>query len=662
MQYEAVRLFIDRAVSVKADFLMTNENAPAVAAICHRLDGLPLAIELAASRVRVFEPERLLLSLDRGLGTTLTGGSRDLSARQQTLKGAIAWSVDLLSADERMLFSRLSVFLGGFTMEAAEAVGSDPGDPGMVGDLDILSGIESLADKSLVRRDGGDVADPRFRRLETIRDHAVGMAREAGMEAGLRDRHPAWITDLFTRNEAASRRVGAGAVMERLHAELGNLRQALAWASGLPVDGARVTLGLRLCVASGNYWHMRHDAAEGSAGIERLLALVDPLVEGGSGTPETQSMIPPDVLAHARTTTMRLRAPAFVGPPSPWVRLALEDAVAYFRRAGDRRGEDRAIHALSDFVAGIAGDGPESTSLALDAITVASDAGDDFTCLFAHGRVGIADWEAGRDREAEERFATALRLAEALGDPNAVGPCHYLLGRFQFNRSQWAESDRHLSHSETSWAGHSAISLYLRAEIAMHAGNHPVASEHLDRLADRIASGLLPGRYSALVRLGRGSMARLEERFGDATADLRDALTVDLESSLKGFAQHALVGLAMLGRGDPPGGNAREMLGRALALDPNGRLWPSHLPSIIAGVSEVVVARNPTRGVALGEMAWRLGTRSWYRPMYVQDIARVTSILDEARAAHGIPVPDLSSDLTAADAISQCREALALIS
>lgn len=131
-----------------------------------------------------------------------------LSERQQTLKGAIAWSVDLLTADERTLFARLSVLMGGFTIDAAERVASDPGKPGMVGDLDILSAIEGLADKSLVRLDVGTATEPRFRMLETIRDHASAMAREAGIEGVLRDRHLERITDLFTSTQEASRRAG----------------------------------------------------------------------------------------------------------------------------------------------------------------------------------------------------------------------------------------------------------------------------------------------------------------------------------------------------------------------------------------------------------------------------------------------------------------------
>ena len=657
VQFEAVRLFIDRAMAVKADFAVTNANAPAVAEICHRLDGLPLAIELAASRVRLFEPETLLLRLDRGLGSMLTGGARDLSARQQTLRGAIAWSVELLSADERMLFVRLGVFLGGFTVEAAEAVGSDPHDVGMVGDLDVLSGIESLADKSLVRRDGGTVKEPRFRMLETIRDHASGMAREAGGEATLRDRHLAWITELFTGTEEAVLRAGGAEILERLHAELGNHRQALAWASEVPVDGTRVTLGLRTCVASASYWRLRHDPTEGAVRLDRLLEMVDPLMPGGTATAVTLAMIPADVLAYARIAAMRLRPLTRRGTLPTWIRPLLEAAIPYFRAAGDRRGEGRALHNLANFLGNTNGDGPESKAAALAAIEAASQAGDAQTLAFAHGRVGQADLNDGRYDEAGERFATALRLAEASGDTMALAGSCNLLGHFLFNRRDWKASDSHFARIEAAGGQYTALSRFLRAEIAMHTGDFPVAQMHLNGLAEGIASGHLPGRFSAWHQLGQGNLARLEGRTEVASACFREVLANELEANNLWLALPALIGLAMMDGMAGPGGTARELLGRALACTPDVKAsWP--LPSLVAAVAEQVVERNPAEGILIGAMASTLGMQAWFRPMYAQDVARISEHVDRAREEHGIPVPDVPADLTASDAISECLNAL----
>ena len=171
-QYAAVALFLARAVAIRADFAVTVENASAVAEICTRLDGLPLAIELAAARVRLLTPQAMVGRLERRL-PLLTGGARDLPARQQTLRDTIAWSHDLLDDPERRLFRRLSVFVGGWTLEAAEAVCNPDGD------VDVLGGLESLVAKNLVRRDDTGHGDVRFRMLETIREYADEQSRRA---------------------------------------------------------------------------------------------------------------------------------------------------------------------------------------------------------------------------------------------------------------------------------------------------------------------------------------------------------------------------------------------------------------------------------------------------------------------------------------------------
>jgi predicted ATPase len=174
IQCAAVALFLVRAQSIKPDFQLTAANASAIVAICAQLDGLPLAIELAAARVKLLPPEALLARLDQRL-RILTGGARDLPERQQTLRGAIAWSYDLLSAAEQRLFTRLAVFVGGWTLEAAESVCDATGDLG----VDVLDGLSSLLDKSLVRQTA-DHEVPRFAMLETIRAYALEQLGERG--------------------------------------------------------------------------------------------------------------------------------------------------------------------------------------------------------------------------------------------------------------------------------------------------------------------------------------------------------------------------------------------------------------------------------------------------------------------------------------------------
>ena len=181
-QYESVRLFIERAQAVKSDFAVDNETAPAVAEICHRLDGLPLAIELAAARIRMLPPHAMLSRLEQRL-PFLTGGARDAPARQRTLHNTIAWSYDLLEPEEQRTFRRLAVFAGGMTLEAAEAVANSDGQ------LDIFGSLERLVEQSLLRQEAGSAQVPRYAMLETIREFGLLRLKETGEAEETRRAH-----------------------------------------------------------------------------------------------------------------------------------------------------------------------------------------------------------------------------------------------------------------------------------------------------------------------------------------------------------------------------------------------------------------------------------------------------------------------------------------
>ncbi len=261
----AVRLFVERAQAVRADFGLTVANAPAVAAICRRVDGLPLAIELAAARVKVLPPAALLERLERRL-PVLTGGGRDLPTRQQTMRAAIAWSYDLLTAAERALFLRLGVFVGGVTLEAAEAVCTVDGLAS-----DVLEGIASLVDKSLLRQEEA-AGEPRYRMLETVREFALEQLAAGGAEAATRDQHATWCLSLGEAAGAVLWRSDDPGVVARLEAELANLRAALGW---LEQAGRGDDL-LRLAAAVGRFWYVAGHHREGRAWLERALAMASP--------------------------------------------------------------------------------------------------------------------------------------------------------------------------------------------------------------------------------------------------------------------------------------------------------------------------------------------------------------------------------------------------
>jgi predicted ATPase/class 3 adenylate cyclase len=252
-QYEAVRLFIARALLVRPDFRVTNDNAPAVAGIAARLHGMPLAIELAAARVKLLPPEAILERLEHQLGV-LAAGSRDVPKRQQTLRGAISWSHDLLTEGERRLLARLSVFVGGCELDSAEAV---CGPAAELGGLDVLDGLMSLADQSLLRAEEVD-GETRFRMLDTIREFAAERLVESGEQADVERRHTetflALAESLTPRLTGDDQRRWLG----RLERDHDNIRAVLdrAVAAG---DGSTA---IRLGFAMWRYWQKRGHLAE----------------------------------------------------------------------------------------------------------------------------------------------------------------------------------------------------------------------------------------------------------------------------------------------------------------------------------------------------------------------------------------------------------------
>ncbi len=248
-QVAAVRLFVARAQQVKPDFALAESNSTTVAAIVARLDGLPLAIELAAARIKVLAPDALLARLDRASDhdraydqtplQVLTGGARDLPVRQRTMRDAIAWSYDLLDIGEQKLFRRLSVFAGGWTLEAAEEVcGVDDGVP-----LDMLDGLSSLVDKSLVRQQAGADNEPRFGMLATIRAYGTERLEESGEAESTRAAHALSYLDLAEQAVEGLNGAEQAAWLARLEGEHDNLREALRWALADQAGGARLPTG-----------------------------------------------------------------------------------------------------------------------------------------------------------------------------------------------------------------------------------------------------------------------------------------------------------------------------------------------------------------------------------------------------------------------------------
>lgn len=262
-QYEAVKLFIERALAAKPDFQATNENAPAIAGICERVDGLPLAIELAAARIKLFSPQALLARLETSF-TALGSGARDLPGRQQTLRGAIDWSHDLLDEPQKKLLARFSVFARGANLEQAEAVCGPAHEVGG----DVLTGLDELADQSLLRR-MPDFEVPRLLMLQTIRDFAAERL-DAGAEARqIRDRH----VDVYCALSAAAAPKLFGEEqkvwLDRLERDHDNFRAAFDWCATTG-DAERT---MNLAASFWRFWQMRGHLHEGRTRLESILAM-----------------------------------------------------------------------------------------------------------------------------------------------------------------------------------------------------------------------------------------------------------------------------------------------------------------------------------------------------------------------------------------------------
>jgi predicted ATPase/class 3 adenylate cyclase len=323
---EAVRLFMDRAVAVQPGFRVTERNAPAVAAITARVDGLPLAIELAATRTKVLSPEQILPRLQQRL-SVLTSGGRTVPERQRTLRNAIAWSYDLLDVAEQRLFARLSAFTGGWTLESAEAVCA----PEELG-LDGLDGMTSLVDKSLVRRAETDEGPVRFSMLETIREFGQEQLHALGDLDLICRRHAEHFLQLARDAEAHLTAEDQGEWLDRCEQEHPNIRAALRWA----IEAPDAELAQEAAGALWRFWHQRGHLDEGRRWFEEILAM-----PSGQGR-----------------TLARAKALLGAGGVAWWQKdreatgAFYEEAVAIERELGDPERTAEALYNLAFVVAG----------------------------------------------------------------------------------------------------------------------------------------------------------------------------------------------------------------------------------------------------------------------------------------------------------------------
>ena len=412
LQFEAVRLFVLRSCAAWAEFELTPANAPAVAAICRRLDGLPLALELAAARVRTLAPEALDEQLAQNRLTVLTSGLRDADERHQTLRRTLDWSHSLLSAEDQTLFRRLSVFAGGCTLEAAEAVCGDRREPR----LGILAGLGALIDQSLLghgeQPQGEPAPDaPRFVMLETVREYAAEHLQRSPEEATVRRRHAAYYGALAQRIEPQLYGPQEATWFARLAQEQRNFRLALRWAVEEPAPRD----GLRLAAALWRFWNVRGHWVEAGEWTEALLALP------GAATPSVeraQGLWLRGILAWMRRDVARARP-------------ALEESLALARAGGDQAATANALYGLG--VVAAARQEPEAAvALTAEAVAIWRDLGDEAQLSRALTSQGILLRDRGDLDEARRLLQEGLALCRARGYAVGAGWALDELGTIAF--------------------------------------------------------------------------------------------------------------------------------------------------------------------------------------------------------------------------------------
>ncbi len=456
-QYEGVTLFIQRARLVKPDFEVTNENAPAVAEICYRLDGLPLAIELAAARIKLLPPQAILSRLASKL-QLLTAGGRDLPERQQTLRSTMQWSYDLLQPGEQMLFRRMSVFTGGATLEAIEGVcAGGPGvrdqglgvrddtteltpDPWLLTslDIDILEGVGSLVDKSLVRQEASTIAsgtvgrerEPRFGMLETMREYASELLESAEPAGGeeIHRQHAEYYMTLAEQGREGIQGPLQEVWLDRLEVEHDNVQAAIKWA----VEQGDAETALRL---GGELWMFRGFRAYLNEGYQRL----------------REALGLPGAEARSRARAVALRGAALMSRYQrdlPSARAYIEESISILRELGpEERGELGIALVMYSSDLAYAGEHEAARGAVAEGISLLRHAGNKWSLSDGLFMGGFAATVAGDLTAAKEAYEESITLCREVGNTwilshalNSLGDLSRMMGDYARAREVYEES------------------------------------------------------------------------------------------------------------------------------------------------------------------------------------------------------------------------------
>jgi predicted ATPase len=501
--YEAVRLFVDRARLGSVGFAVTAKNAPTVAELCRRLEGIPLAVELAAARVRMLSVDQILAKTNDRF-RLLTGGGRTAPLRHQTLRATMDWSHGLLDDDECVLFRRAAVFSGGWTLDAAWRVAGDVADPDAM--FEVLS---RLVDRSLVTMD--EAEEPRFRMLETVRQYALEKLRESGEEHSVREAHRRWCVEL-AGTEARTLRGGAeSSWLDRLEAEHDNLRSALVWSAG---EGRDDDALVAISAGLGWFWSTRGHWAEARKWFDAALAT----------GPEGSLAVRAKLLYWVAILDMNTGDVASA-------RERLEACLPLWRKLGDEQRIATTLYKLGEVLAS-RGECDEAIALEEESLALSESLGDRRGVAYAVSVLGMIAMDRGDFDEAVRRYETCLGICRAVGDMRGVAGTLHNLGEIAGLRGDLDRATTLLAESLSVARAHGykpveAASLQVLGNVANGRGDHARALELFDEamalngeLGNRVGVAyVLEGVAACAVSLGRprralrlvGSADRLRE-------------------------------------------------------------------------------------------------------------------------------------------------------
>jgi predicted ATPase/class 3 adenylate cyclase/Tfp pilus assembly protein PilF len=449
-QFEAVRLFIERALAVNPSFRVNNENAPALAQICHQLDGIPLAIELAAVRIKVLTVEKIFEKLDDRF-RLLTGGKRNALPRQQTLKALIDWSYDLLSEKEKILWSRLSVFSGGWTLEAAEEICSDNNNI-IIEMSEVIDLLSSLTEKSIVIFND---KKNRFTMLETIRQYGIEKIRESNEYEKFSDKHLKFYLELAQTGNTKLRRTEGESAMKAFDNEIGNIEKSLKFS----IEGNRGEDGIKLVGAMGKFWQIRGYFSEGIHWSETVLHT----------KPETLNPVYGNVICQlgnffrlkgdvdkARKfidESLKIRRELCIksGISDSLVRLGIleydqakydesakvyEESLAIYRETNDKFGIAVVLNNLGNVFSN-QGKYSRAKEMYEESLATRRELGDKLGMAICLNNLGIITYDQGEYTKAKDLLNESLQLRYQVGNKDGIAICLINLGNVCYNQGEY---------------------------------------------------------------------------------------------------------------------------------------------------------------------------------------------------------------------------------